>query len=225
MNTKIVVFLSLFLFLLAGCGKEKDGKYYNLDNGLSLDGTSLLDFRDDQVYEVIEIGDQAWMAEELRYVTPNSKARKNIQLYSWEELMQESLSSNTVPSHVQGICPKGWHVPSNAEWDLLVDYLIILVTESIDSHDISRVHETVAKGLKSETGWPPYHNYFEWVDANGTNTFGFNAFPSSSSHIGFWSSTESDSLYALPFQLMHVQTIQQFIEDKRQQNACRCLKN
>ncbi|CAA6829180.1 MAG: Unknown protein [uncultured Aureispira sp.] len=225
MNAKTVVFLSLFLFLLAGCRKEKDGKSYSLDNGLSLDGTSLLDFRDDQVYKVIKIGDQEWMAEDLRYVTPNSQTRNNIQLYSWEELMQESLSSNTVPSHVQGICPKKWHIPSDAEWDLLVDYLNRLVAELIDSDRPWEISYVVAEGLKSETGWPPYHDYAQWVDANGTNTFGFNAFPSSSSHISYWSSTEHNSSYALPFELLHVNEIHQHAEYKQNQNACRCLKN
>ncbi|MDV7400220.1 FISUMP domain-containing protein, partial [Arthrospira platensis SPKY1] len=44
-------------------------------------------------------------------------------LYTWYTLMNGSSSSNSNPSGVQGICPTGWHVPSDAEWTQLVDFL------------------------------------------------------------------------------------------------------
>lgn len=36
--------------------------------------------------------------------------------------MNGSKSSAAAPSGVQGICPGGWHVPSSAEWDTLVNF-------------------------------------------------------------------------------------------------------
>lgn len=36
-------------------------------------------------------------------------------LYNWKAVMWNWSSSNTNPSGVQGICPTGWHVPSDAE--------------------------------------------------------------------------------------------------------------
>lgn len=42
--------------------------------------------------------------------------------YNWTAAMNGASSSNSVPSNVQGICPKGWHVPSRAEWDILIGY-------------------------------------------------------------------------------------------------------
>lgn len=39
-------------------------------------------------------------------------------LYQWDEMMQYS----TTPS-VQGICPPGWHIPTDGEWTVLIDYL------------------------------------------------------------------------------------------------------
>lgn len=37
-------------------------------------------------------------------------------LYTWAAAMNGSSSSNLNPSGVQGVCPTGWHVPSDAEW-------------------------------------------------------------------------------------------------------------
>jgi uncharacterized protein (TIGR02145 family) len=45
-------------------------------------------------------------------------------LYTWAAAMGDSaVSSNTNPSGVQGVCPDNWHLPSDAEWTELTDYL------------------------------------------------------------------------------------------------------
>ncbi len=44
-------------------------------------------------------------------------------LYNWAAAMAGSESSSNNPSGVQGICPQGWHIPSDAEWTQLSDYL------------------------------------------------------------------------------------------------------
>ena len=44
-------------------------------------------------------------------------------LYNWPAAMGGSTSSSANPSGVQGACPDGWHLPSDAEWTTLTDYL------------------------------------------------------------------------------------------------------
>ena len=44
-------------------------------------------------------------------------------LYTWAAAMNGASSSSANPSGVQGVCPTGWHLPSNAEWTELTDYL------------------------------------------------------------------------------------------------------
>jgi len=44
-------------------------------------------------------------------------------LYTWAAAMNGALSSDTIPSGVQGVCPDGWHIPSDAEWKILEMYL------------------------------------------------------------------------------------------------------
>jgi len=44
-------------------------------------------------------------------------------LYTWAAAMNGALSSETIPSGVQGVCPDGWHIPSDAEWKILEVFL------------------------------------------------------------------------------------------------------
>lgn len=115
-------------------------------------GSTFTDSRDGNVYKIVTIGSQVWMGENLKYLpsvvgpdvgsetTANyyvddydgknvteAKATANYTtygvLYNWAAVMAGSVSSSANPSGVQGACPVGWHVPSDAEWKKLTDYL------------------------------------------------------------------------------------------------------
>ncbi len=84
-------------------------------------------------YEIQGIGDQCWMIENLSigdtlqnswcYDNDPANCATYGRLYNWEAIMNGSESSNSVPSGVQGICPTGWHIPSDAEWGILQEEL------------------------------------------------------------------------------------------------------
>jgi len=109
---------------------------------------TFIDVRDSNNYSVVQIGNQCWMAENLAYlpsVSPphlgsetspyyyvydyygtdvnTAKDSNNYHiygvLYNWPAAMNGQASSNSVPSGVQGICPSGWHLPSDEEWKIL----------------------------------------------------------------------------------------------------------
>ncbi|MBU0489412.1 MAG: fibrobacter succinogenes major paralogous domain-containing protein [Bacteroidetes bacterium] len=96
-------------------------------------GDILEDYRDVQTYPTVQIGTQCWMAKNLnvgqmiingsaaqadnqiieKYCNSNdsNKCATHGGLYTWDEMMQYSTTES-----VQGICPVGWHVPSDPEW-------------------------------------------------------------------------------------------------------------
>ena len=148
-----------------------------------------------QVYNTVLIGSQCWMKENLSYAAGNSWCYDNNssncdtygRLYDWATIMNGEFTSNEIPSGVQGICPPGWHIPSDGEWDILINYL---------------GGSTVAGGKMKEAGFT--HWYSPNTDA--TNESGFTALPggfrSSSSgftNLGeiswFWSCTNYSFYY------------------------------
>ncbi|MBN1948050.1 MAG: hypothetical protein JW797_20445 [Bradymonadales bacterium] len=100
-------------------------------------GDPLVDERDDMVYATVLIGTQCWMAQNLDVgamvsgasaQTDNDLIEKYCHgdlaenceiyggLYQWNELMDYSPSDAANPSTTQGICPEGWHIPSDEEF-------------------------------------------------------------------------------------------------------------
>lgn len=152
-----------------------------------LEGTKMKDNRDGNVYDVVQIGNQAWMAENLMYLpsivgpstssqtTPyyyvygydgtdvnDAKTKANYAnygvLYNWPAAMNGAASSTANPSGVQGVCPTGWHLPSDAEWTQLTDYL---------------GGTSIAGGKLKETGTTHWNS----PNTEATNEIGFTALP------------------------------------------------
>ncbi len=146
---------------------------------------SFTDSRDDNVYQVVQIGEQVWMGENLKYLpsvvgpatgseisgfasesyyyvydydgtdVTEAKATDNYNtygvLYNWNAVMAGEASSNTNPSGVQGVCPAGWHLPSNAELVEMEEYLIA----NGYNYDGTITDNKFAKSLAATTNWNP----------------------------------------------------------------------
>jgi len=74
--------------------------------------------RDNEIYKAVKIGEQIWLAENLRYNILNdswcyrnetANCEKYGRLYNWYAAIK--------------VAPKGWHLPSDKEWDILIDEL------------------------------------------------------------------------------------------------------
>jgi len=156
-----------------------------------------------QIYKTIGIDCQVWMAENLNYNADGSRCYGDNtggdsqnrcgtygRLYNWATAMKLDLSCNSSsdcevqPEH-QGICPSGWHIPSDDDWSQLFGY--------VGGSSVAGKH------LKAKTGWNS--------SGNGLDTYGFSALPGgygdsggSFSNVGsygsWWSSSEGSSNYA-----------------------------
>jgi len=237
--TLFIVCKGLFvLIMLSACKAEPD---------LFTTGT-FVDTRDNHEYKWILIGTQTWMAENLAYlpaVYPSAegsaidkcyyvfryegtsvRAAKEWDyyatygaFYNWPAAMDGADSSNLVPSGVRGICPEGWHIPSDGEWDLLINFL---------------GGEYVAgKSMKATKGW----NNFEGEPGIGDNSSGFNALAVGARHNGggfytlgfnalFWSATGYDEHSAWYRYLGYFHNgVYRYYSNKSYGFAIRCVKD
>ncbi|MFO7873257.1 MAG: fibrobacter succinogenes major paralogous domain-containing protein, partial [Bacteroidales bacterium] len=129
-------------------------------------------------------------------------------LYTWNTVMQGQSSSNSNPSGVQGICPDGWHVPSDAEWTELTNYLI----NNYDDFTSSNVGNKLksCRQVDSPLGGCNTSDHPRWNSNDshfGTDDFDFSALPGGYRNpsggfyflgaVGYWwSSTEYSSSHA-----------------------------
>ena len=213
---------------------------------------------DGNVYNTVLIGTQCWMKENLRttkyangssisqgssisttmaywYYPDSNSSNKTTYglLYNWKAVMRNTSSSSAIPSGVQGICPTGWHVPSDAEWTLLTDYV-----SSQGQYACGDDIRNIAKALASTTSW----NYCSddpcnvGTDIASNNATGFSALPAGhygGSYYGFgeaacfWSATAGKASNSAYYNDITYQTAYPCIlyNSRSYGYSVRCLRN
>jgi uncharacterized protein (TIGR02145 family) len=181
--TRLAGVVAVSAAVLIGCGgknaKDKAGTF--------------IDSRDKKVYRTVAIGGQTWMARNLDYRTggecregEDANCEKYGALYDWDGAMKA--------------CPAGWHLPTAAEWQTLVDF--------------AGGDKDAGKKLKAKTGWGE--------QSGGTDDYGFAALPGGAGRTGglsqyfgsmgvdggvWWTSTvaeeEGDGNYAYFLQMFY----------------------
>ena len=161
---------------------------------------------DGNTYDAVKLGNQVWMAENLRttkyadgtsislgssrsydipyrYYPDNNSSNVSIYgyLYNLPAVIGNSTNSSANSGGAQGICPNGWHVPSDAEWKQLTQYVKSqeeYVCAECSGEDNVWMTDCIAKAMASTTCW---NNYEETCavgnDLSGNNATGFNAVP------------------------------------------------
>jgi len=164
---------------------------------------SFTDPKNRRIYKTVIIGNQVWMTENLnvdkfRNGDPIPQAKTNSEWEAagnnhqpaWCYYMNDAKSGEKygklynwyAVNDPRGLAPKGWHIPSDAEWKTLTNYL--------------GGRETAGAKMKSKSGW--------LEEGNGTNRSGFSGYPggfryyngifSAPGRYGiWWSSAEYDT--------------------------------
>jgi uncharacterized protein (TIGR02145 family) len=143
----------------------------------------MTDERDGRVYHTIRIGEQVWMADNLKFgemidstelPTDNEIVEKYCYnndpglaeafggLYKWHEAMNYQLEEGS-----QGICPDGWHIPTDLEWKIL-EVTIGLPEEFANNVDMRG-------GVEGGRLKAPLFDFWFEPNAEATNETGFSA--------------------------------------------------
>ena len=92
----------------------------------------ITDERDGNVYRTVLVGEQRWINSHVKYAdsnkTPNLKGHMDKNGYDWYAAMDVSENDYTgktlsVPAPRQGVCPKGYHIPTQSDFDKLNSYV------------------------------------------------------------------------------------------------------
>ena len=87
-------------------------------------------------------------------------------LYNWTATINGSAGSDSNPSGVQGVCPSGWHLPSDAEWKEM-EKTLGMTQDQADATGYRGTDQ--GSQIKTSNGWTNA--------GNGTNSSGFSALP------------------------------------------------
>lgn len=215
----------------------KEGKY----------GT-FVDTRDNKLYRTTKIGNQTWFAQNLDfsavgilsycYENKPENCEKYGRLYSWADAnnlghyynynditlsMEENMPNTVILYPNQGICPNGWHVPSEKDWEIL---------EAVAGEN----QNSVVTALKSATGWKAAEN----GTPIGEDKFGFSAiaagyfieggFNAIEVRGSWWTSTDAgvsnDNARAASRSFVYNKESENFENDKKLLGySLRCLKD
>lgn len=182
--------------ILTSCKKQ------DVDNNSKISYGSVADI-EGNVYKTVTIGSQTWMAENLKvkyyrngdliktsgstgdtcskyqWVYENSDFNLDVygRLYTWNAIMDN-----------RNVCPIGWHIPTDSEWDELINYL---------------GGDSIARTLLMEAGSSHWaiENSGKDINASGFTAIPGGYFDGLFNGIKFsgywWSSSETDPLCAL----------------------------
>ena len=182
-------------------GSSESVKYaanYNPETGL------LTDERDGEIYKTTEIGDQIWMAENLRYApTEPIEGCHDIFVYVERDSLKHATYGNEyswpgalnisceyvdsyailgrddplTPPH-QGACPNGWHIPTLDEWTVLLNLVkdpVKLLSTSWISAGYTGL-DTYGFNILPEEGGVPIYVAFEEASNDRNVTIDFHPF-------------------------------------------------
>ena len=180
MNDKSSRFGDIFI-----CNNERWEYSHRKKSLYKGDFGTLVDARDGRTYKTVQIGDQVWMAENLKYSYPTNEpltaclgdlpqyCENYGRIYSFAAAMDSAglfgdggigcgLSSSLcdLKESSRGVCPEGWHLPSEDEWTILIA--------------TAGGNVTASRTLRS-------------ANDLGSDDYGFNM---TSQSVGFWTSSK-----------------------------------
>lgn len=230
----LMILILPLVFVMNNCSEDKSDDT----------GTDTVKDKDGNTYKTIKIGNQVWMAENLKTThfnngdeipTSTSYPMESFPIYQWPAGGEESnvaiygrLYTWATLTDSRGVCPVGWHIPSDDEWIEMEKSLGLIYPETT-SGQIG----TIEGGKLKEAGLT------HWLAPNtgATNESGFTALPAGVyalngySQIGnfasFWtSSTSYSNVFAWTHEMnKSFEKIYHYDSPISLGKSCRCVKD
>jgi len=191
------LFMALVLISIPFCSKDDPHTVIELTTRIKLvfDTAKVNQFNPDltygsvndidgNVYKTIQIGDQIWLAENLKTKRYNDGSQiPNVIWYNpdiyYTYKNKYGILYNHYVVNTGKLCPTGWHVPTDEEWKQLEMALGMSQASADTSYWNFDVYGMGFRGtdqgtqIKAKIGWSAW----EGRNGNGTNTSGFSALP------------------------------------------------
>lgn len=210
---------------------------------------------DGNVYNTVVLGQQCWTKENMRTThyydgTPIPSGTMNSStepyryynytdlsasmlndygyLYNWTAVMHGAPSTSANPSGVTGICPLGWHVPSDSEFVEMREFV-----NSVEAFKCNGYNGNIAKALASKTRWPNYSGCSAGSNQSTNNHALFTAYPTGNFDAGFserswanfWTTKENGNM-AVSFYIRYDNSyLNNDAPNKYQGRSVRCVKS
>ncbi|NOZ76049.1 MAG: hypothetical protein GXO90_11875 [FCB group bacterium] len=219
-----IIFIVFAVIVSTSCEENKSNKYTNSDEITDIDGN---------IYKTIKIGNQVWMAENLRVTHfRNGNLIPNVYNNTWMDITAGAYTKYNNDDNIiatygllynwfaiadsRNLAPVGWHIPSDEEWQELIDFL---------------GGSGISGGKLKESDTTHWDN----PNIGATNESGFTALPGGrcdgdfyflNSHGYFWAATDFDSVSAWVRILEHSSAkVYRFSYVKQTGLSVRCIKD
>jgi len=211
-------------------------------------GEQLLDI-DENSYNTVQIGTQCWMKENLRTTTynngtpipneTNNSVWSNLTTgayawhdhnISWKE-KYGALYNWYTGVDVNGLCPNGWHVPTEGEWTVLFNYI-----GGWGSGNELKSCRQVDSPLGGDCTTGEHPRWDQNISQHGTDDYGYSSLPGGSRRLDgtfrlygttgyWWYSNEGSSVSGLALELSYSSSgIVTLNTPKQQGFSVRCIK-
>lgn len=207
----------LLFAVVAACDKSDD-------LGGSEQGVGTVKDADGNKYNTVKIGDQVWMAENLKTTKYNDGTEMtNVTSYTqWGRLSSgaycnyDNLESNAetygrlynwFAVNTGKLAPAGWHVPTDDDWTILENYLIA----NGYNYDGTKEQNLIAKSLCAKTNWalsreagtpgtaPENNNSTGFTALPGGYRYASNGYFFRIGKYGYWWSSTVRGNYSAPY--------------------------
>jgi uncharacterized protein (TIGR02145 family) len=189
--------------------------------GVRCAGTPTVTDIDGNIYNTVQIGNQCWTQSNLKVskYSNGDTIPTGLSNSAWQNTttgayaiynndpvndgLYGKLYNHFAVTDSRGLCPTGWHVPSDAEWNILVKYL----DPNADTVCVNCSQSGIAGGALKSTATQPTPGGWASPNVGATNSSGFTALPGSlrgdygqfvylTAYGGWWSSSVSSGSFA-----------------------------